>query len=84
MAELQCNHWRRDSITNMPSDVVVFGQHSALQSSTFLKFSKMLKNSKILKNIPKFGKFKEFWEMQKSVWQNHKTYFEKLKKKFMT
>ena len=72
MAELQCNHWRRDSITNMPSDVVVFGQHSALQSSTFFwnfqKCWKIQKSYKIFQNLENsknFEKFKNFGKCKK-------------------
>ena len=80
IAEFKCNYWRRDSITNITSNVVVFYQHSVHLSSTFLKFSKVLQNSKIVKikdflkksnflKILNFGKFKTissytFWMFQ--------------------
>ena len=71
MAELKCNHWRRDSITNITSDVVAFFQLSAHKLSTFFeifknfeKFKKILKHSKFLKNS-KILEILFFWKIQK-------------------
>ena len=52
MAELKCNHWRRDSITNITSDVIEFCQLSSHQSSTFFwNFQKFRKIQKLWKNL---------------------------------
>ena len=43
----------------MPSDIVVFGQHSALQSSTFFE---IFKNVEKFKNLTKYSKI---WKIQR-------------------
>ena len=59
IADLKCNHWRRDSITNITSDVVAFCQLSSVQSSTsfeiFKKFENLKKSEKLnfLKDLKK-------------------------------
>ena len=40
IADQKCNHWRRDSITNITSDVVAFCQLSSIQSSTSFEIFK--------------------------------------------
>ena len=49
IADLKCNHWRRDSITNITSDVVAFCQLSSVQSSTSFEIFKNLETFKNLK-----------------------------------
>ena len=56
IAELKCNHWRRDSITNITSDVVAFCQLSSVQSSTSFE---------IFRNFEKIQKFEKFRKSEK-------------------
>ena len=56
IADLKCNHWRRDSITNITSDVVAFCQLSSVQSSTSFE---------IFRNFEKNQKFEKFRKSEK-------------------
>merc|ERR1711873_305302 len=48
---LKCNHSRRDSITNITSDVVAFCQLSSVQSSTSFEIFKNFEKSEEFNNI---------------------------------
>jgi len=57
MAELKCNCWRRDTLTNITSNVVAFCHLSSHQSSTFFE---------IFKNLEKFKNCEKIWKIEKS------------------
>ena len=72
MAELKCNHWRRDSITNITSDVVAFCQLSAHKLSTFFEIFKNFEKFKIFERLKNFWKNEKFLRIQK-LWKFLKT-----------
>ena len=70
IADLKCNHWRRDSITNITSDVVAFCQLSSVQSSTSFEIFKnfeTFKNLKTWKNLKNLIFLKDLKKLMNSI-----------------
>ena len=73
MAELKCNHWRRDSVTNITSDVVAFVSSVLTNYQLFLNFSKILNFSNFFEFLKIFENFKKVDNLWPLSWHNATT-----------